>query len=106
MNTYNCIGKHRTELMGFAMIVIMFFHMNFSVPSQFGILSFIKQTGYGGVDIFLFLSGYGIYHSLKKNSSLLGYYKRRAVRIFLHIFRLYSFIRLFILYSEDSRSNR
>ena len=36
--------------------------------------------GYGGVDIFLFLSGMGLYHSLKKNS-IDTFYKRRLQRI-------------------------
>ena len=63
------VESFRTELMGFAIILIMLFHL--------GILPF----GECGVDIFLFLSGFSMYHSLKKNPSINHFYNRRLIRI-------------------------
>lgn len=56
------------------------FHLPFrpSIP----IIDNIMNIGYGGVDIFLFLSGFGLYFSLsKKGTSLSQYYKKRFCRI-------------------------
>lgn len=48
-------------------------------------MSFIDDTGYGGVDFFVFLSGFGLFYSLKKlddsgRLDIFGYLKRRAHR--------------------------
>ena len=45
-------------------------------------LGFVAQYGYAGVEIFMFVSGFGLYFSLDKNPSLLIFYRRRLLRIF------------------------
>ena len=66
--------------MGFAILWIMLFHL--PVPTDFSPLDFIKSIGYGGVDVFLFLSGFGLYFSLsRKNFNLKKYYRSRFFRI-------------------------
>ncbi len=89
---FSLLSKHRSAMMGFAILWIMVFHL----PShhEIHVLSQLIYWGYGGVDIFLFLSGFGLYFSLsKKDISLSKYYKKRFSRI-LPEFWLY----LIILY--------
>lgn len=68
------ISKHRTALMGIAAIMILLCHSarRISMPSAIAYpLSFLNI----GVDIFLFLSGMGIYYSLsylKRTTSVCG----------------------------------
>lgn len=86
------ISKYRTQLMGIAILWVMFFHSYLDV-SAYPLLNIIKQTGYVGVDIFMFVSGFGIYYSLSKNSSLKTYYKNRILRIlpyYIPIVAIYS----------------
>ncbi|MDL2243392.1 acyltransferase [Bacteroidales bacterium OttesenSCG-928-J19] len=77
------ISRYRTPLMGFAILWVVFFHLPYELSS--GVPSFvksIKSIGYGGVDIFLFLSGFGLYYSLSKNDfNLREYYRSRFTRI-------------------------
>lgn len=67
----------RSLLMGFAILWVMSFHYPF-IPLQ-PLLAFEHQ-GYVGVDIFMFVSGFGIYYSLNKNN-LGTYYRNRFKRI-------------------------
>lgn len=79
-NTLQLISKHRSAIMGFAILWVMLFHL--PVPTDISLLDFIKSIGYGGVDIFLFLSGFGLYFSMsRKNFKLAKYYKSRFFRI-------------------------
>ena len=84
------ISKHRTALMGIAAIMILLCHSarRISMPSAIAYpLSFLNI----GVDIFLFLSGMGIYHSLEKlpkdknrfHKVMRGWYFRRYSRILI-----------------------
>lgn len=79
------ISKHRQFLYGFAALWIMFFHFYTRIPLM-GILtpiSHIQGAGACGVEIFLILSGMGLYHSMKKTSSVGQFYKKRFARVFL-----------------------
>lgn len=71
-------------MMGVAMLMVMFFHHTSFVDfGEFG--NHLSSYGEWGVDFFIFLSGYGIFHSLDKaglnHSSLVQFYKRRLWRI-------------------------
>lgn len=61
------------------MLWVVFFHslMLFNHP----VLTYIKNIGYGGVDIFLFAAGLGNYHSYLKDHSPLEFIKRRIYRL-------------------------
>lgn len=82
---YYYLSKYRSELMGLAILWVVLFHSPLNLNFfPIGILnktfSFIKATGYGGVDIFLLVSGMGIYNSLEKND-VSQYIKNRVKRI-------------------------
>lgn len=68
----NQVTANRTYLMGIAMLLVILYHC--------GVFPF-RYFGYWGVDIFLFLSGFGICFSLSKNDSMLRFYLKRIQRI-------------------------
>lgn len=79
-NNLLLLSKYRSTLMGVAILWVMLYH----IPAKGGIpiITQILEVGYGGVDIFLFLSGFGLYFSLSnKNTALYIYYKKRLFRI-------------------------
>ena len=66
--------------MGFAILWVMLFHLR--VPTDLTAIDFFRSVGYGGVDIFLFLSGFGLYFSMsRKNFEIKKYYRSRFFRI-------------------------
>ena len=71
--------KFRNMWIGIAMLWILFFHSGFWVASDS--LRFLKNVGYGGVDICLFASGIGCYFSLEKDPDSLRFLKRRLKRL-------------------------
>lgn len=76
------ISAARTMLMGLAIIFIMLFHLQ---TEDFGWFSFVcNYYGLWGVDVFLFLSGFGIVYSLRRwqpGQSLAGFYAKRLKRL-------------------------
>lgn len=77
---YPLLTSCRGELMGLALLWIMFFHAFFLPVGP--LLSGFKNRGYLGVDVFLLLSALGIALSLSKGKPDLGrYFRRRFVRI-------------------------
>ena len=87
------------------MLWIMLFH----IPklSGFKPFDFIQATGYGGVDIFIFLSGFGLYFAmLKYEKNLKKYYKKRFLRIMPEFWFVLCIVYLFKMdYSIDSFCN-
>ena len=51
------------------------------LPIGEGLLKKLLFYGYSGVDVFLLLSGYGLYVSLSRSDDLGGYLRRRAARL-------------------------
>lgn len=82
-DTFNNISKSRAFLMGIAMLWIVSHHCN--NLASLDIPVFIKfplcNLGYGGVDLFIFLSGFGIYCSLNKNFDLGKFIMKRYIRL-------------------------
>lgn len=78
MLNYKIISKYRNHIMGFAMLWVILFHSKSTIN---GPLNIIKVIGYGGVDIFLMLSGLGLYFSYVKNENKKEFYYRRLIRI-------------------------
>ena len=72
------VSRYREELKGVAILWIVFFHTRLYLP---GSLDLIRGLGYGGVDIFLFLLGMGLFRSLRKSEALGGYITRRLARV-------------------------
>ena len=83
------IGKYRNALFGIAIISIIVFHYFEGVYHSPAAPHSIKSMGiiYNGilgslgVDVFLFLSGFGIYYSLSKNVSLRDFFIKRIQRV-------------------------
>lgn len=73
------ISTYRLELMGCAIVWIMMLHFTFT---QIKPLGFVAQYGFAGVEIFMLVSGFGLFFSLDKDSRLLMFYRRRLLRIF------------------------
>lgn len=73
------ISKYRSKLMGWAIVWIMMLHFTFINIKPLG---FIAQYGFAGVDIFMLVSGFGLYFSLDQNSKIHSYFRRRVIRIF------------------------
>ncbi|MZI80707.1 acyltransferase family protein [Clostridium butyricum] len=108
--SYKLISKYRNELMGVALLWVILFHSclpDFKSDSmyikiiEYG-FAFIKKTGYGGVDIFLLLSSFGLFYSLssKKEFDLKEFYRKRLLRImptFICITLLYS---IYLMYNN------
>ena len=70
--------------MGLAILWVYFSHTQIYLPDFTYLLPirFLKETGYGGVDIFLFISGYGLVHGITNNRYALSrFYGRRLSRI-------------------------
>lgn len=78
MKQLNLLSKYRAPLMGVAILMIVFFHMPVEIPAPF---SYFKKLCECGVDIFLLVSGFGLYNSLDKNPDTLSFYKRRVERL-------------------------
>ena len=97
MNAYQRISKYKSALMGIAIIIVLYGHY-FYYHSGYQAYEHLNITMWytiGSVDIFLFLSGFGIYHSLSKNDNPLTFMQRRLGRLlpsylpFILVFCLY-----------------
>ena len=96
------ISKHRSFIMGIASLWIYYYHVfpirlieYFRVPTQAEI--YFRNLGFCGVDIFLVLSGFGLYHALsRKFPENLHEYGEYALRRFGRIYPVFVPVTLFI----------
>jgi peptidoglycan/LPS O-acetylase OafA/YrhL len=91
---FSDLSTYRTQLMGVAALLIIVCHMNIYRVLMPQILAHICCYGMWGVDMFLFLSGLGLYYSLSKKNlnnknDYLSFYKKRFYRIFVPYFMIY-----------------
>lgn len=78
----NAVNLVRVELMGIATLLVLLNHSKiFEWNGHFGILKKLFSEGGMGVDIFLLLSGIGMYYSFVKSKDRGEFYKRRFLRI-------------------------
>ena len=93
-NSANLLSQNRVYLMGFAILCIMFTHNSIEIGIIWSTAKTISQIG---VDLFLFLSGYGLYNSYMKAPK--GFYTRRFIRIiptYLFVIILYvAYLKIF-----------
>lgn len=82
------LSRYRNELMGLSALWIFFYHMQKPLLRYFpfegrisSVIHAIADMGFGGVDIFLLLSGIGMTYALEKES-LIDFYRRRFRRVF------------------------
>ena len=79
--TYSLLSKYRSELMGVAMLWVMFFHA-FDLNMGHPLLEWFRAAGFGGVDIFILLSSMGLAMSLsRREQDYSSFMARRAGRI-------------------------
>lgn len=94
--TISSLSQYREEYMGLAITLVVLYHLyawcNYGFFDMF-------HYGYVGVDIFMFLSGYGCCFSYNKYSSSV-FYKRRFIRIYPLFFIFYGilFLSKYIIY--------
>lgn len=89
--TFEIISKYRTLLMGLAIISILIFHFTedcfISGHNYNGLIRIYKIViGSSGVDIFLLLSGLGLYYSYKKNNNPKEFYIKRLKKVLIPYF--------------------
>lgn len=77
---FSDLSKYRGELMGFAMIIVVLFHVGGFRHDTFWYC--LSRCGNVGVDLFLFLSGIGLWYAWTKQPSLRHFYWRRYIRIY------------------------
>ena len=95
--TLQDISTCRSALMGIAILWVVFYHFGFHTP----IISHVTRFGYTGVDIFMFLSGFGLFYSLQKKQGLSNYFKKRVMRIFPSYFLVGITLSLFCYPNEN-----
>lgn len=78
----NAVGGFRVEIMALSIIWVMLLHGCELYPSvNIPVFTMLCELGNIGVDIFLLLSGYGLYFSMRKNPDKLGFYKKRCKKV-------------------------
>ena len=88
------IKDNRAYLMGIAMIFVIIYHAFCWVYNPIG----MYNIGYLGVDIFLFLSGFGLCFSYE-NNSIKTFYKNRLTRIY-PLYAISVFIAYILCYNK------
>lgn len=83
---WNLFSKYRTVLLGCAIFGITFCHLDIAQTHngiEVSTIANILHVFTAFVDVFMFLSGLGLYYSMRKNPdrSYLDYLKRRVIRI-------------------------
>lgn len=83
MRPYDRISHYKSALMGIAILIVVYGHFFYyhSGCKSYTELNITLWYTLGSVDIFLFLSGFGIYRSLKKNADPLKFMERRMSRL-------------------------
>ena len=83
MQAYDRISRYKGALMGIMILIVVYGHLLYyhSGCQLYQFLGPEEWYTVGSVDIFLFLSGFGISFSLKKNGDPLQFMQRRMSRI-------------------------
>lgn len=83
MSAYGRISRYKSALMGIAILIVVYGHY-FYYHSGLQVYQNLNITMWytiGSVDIFIFLSGFGIWRSLSKNDNPLEFLRRRLSRL-------------------------
>ncbi|MBR5620528.1 MAG: acyltransferase [Clostridia bacterium] len=85
------ISRYRGVMLGLAALWIAWYHsyMHFATVPVLGkastaaavLLNALRSHGNAGVDVFLLLSGLGLYYSFEKTPKVRAFYRKRAVRV-------------------------
>lgn len=75
------ISKYRSQIMGVATLWVMTSHVRIPANGEGSFLDFFEYIGFGGVEMFMLVSGFGLFFALQKSKSMKEYYYRRFIRI-------------------------
>lgn len=108
---YHILSSFRTPLMGIAMVSIMCMHYFEDLTIYFDPSTIQYMVGRSildvvstfGVEIFLFLSGIGLYYSWHRHPGFLSFYKKRFTRVLIPYLVIGSMF--FLVYSYDDGIN-
>ena len=83
MDGYTRISHYKTHLMGIAVMIVVYGHLLYyhSGLQNYEDLNWTEWYTLGSVEMFIFLSGFGIYHSLKRNRDAGQFYVKRLSRL-------------------------
>ena len=73
----NLISRYRQELMGLAMLMVVFHHL--AIHGMNDAIDFLHLNGGFVVDVFLLLSGMGLYYSTRNGMALGRYFLKRLI---------------------------
>lgn len=71
------LSQYRSPIMGVAMIWVVLYHYQLQ-----GALRHLFMVGFTGVDLFMFVSGLGLYYSMYNDNDVKNFYVKRFLRIF------------------------
>lgn len=83
---WSVFSKYRSLMMGAAAVLVVLCHMHYVVDVHRRIGKMIIEicnNGSMGVEMFLFLSGIGLYYSFSKKPKLLDFYKKRISNVYI-----------------------
>lgn len=83
LNGYQRISRYKAHLMGIAVMIVVYGHLLYyhSGLRYYEDLNFTEWYTLGSVEMFMFISGFGIYQSLRKNPDPFTFYGRRLSRL-------------------------
>ncbi len=81
------VSKYRTQIMGVAAVFVLLHHYITSLYKDMylPVLTVLAKRANIGVDIFLFLSGIGLYRSMSRDGKALPFYQRRITRVLIPV---------------------
>lgn len=111
---WGLISKYRSALMGFAAIFIIIFHTTLYCSDIYPMDTFINVLFYRvmdcfniGVEIFLFVSGVGLYFAYEKKPQFKTYYIKRILNVYLIFFVVNIFKYFFydiLIFQNDAKT--
>lgn len=83
--SFRDVSAHRAVLYGLAALWIAFFHMDYAVPAKGWLypVRALQEFGACGVEIFVLLTGAGLYRSLKRDPDVGRFYRKRMARVLI-----------------------
>ena len=84
--TWKSLSTYRSQIMGIGIIWVMLFHgiqLYPRVLNIFPLIGNIMNRGMMGVEIFLFVSGIGLYYSFTKEDRIKSFYLKRIDRVLI-----------------------
>ena len=83
MDAYSRISKYKSHLMGIAMMIVIYGHFLYYHANlmDYAYNHFTIWYTFVSVELFMLVSGFGIFISLRKNPEPYGFYSRRILRL-------------------------